>query len=183
MCLALGTSGLWLRCTTPQPLHPSAIQGKEGIKFCHLATLTALWERDWRLCQEIPFFGGISDSRPTLSASRERTRKEMVAVAECKVGRASEQVVVGNFFRLTNDHWDQVGGTAINVRLLSPLPHSGLFLLLLPPPPPLSLFSKWDWVGYSQQILTLGHGLLRLDCLLYCKYRIPRAYTSTSKAM
>ena len=65
-------------------------------------------------------FGGISDSRPTLSASRERTRKEMVAVAECKVGRASEQVVVGNFFRLTNDHWDQVGGTAINVRLLSP---------------------------------------------------------------
>ena len=28
----------------PHPLHPGAIQGKEGIKFCHLATLC------WRRC-------------------------------------------------------------------------------------------------------------------------------------
>ena len=51
MCLALLASGLWLRYTTlqnlipsfpyiaPHALHPGAIQGKEGIKFCHLATL------------------------------------------------------------------------------------------------------------------------------------------------
>ena len=51
MCLALRASGLWLRCATlqnlipsfpwiaPPTLHPVAIQGKEGIKFCHLATL------------------------------------------------------------------------------------------------------------------------------------------------
>ena len=51
MCLALRASGLWLRYTTlqnvipsfpwiaPHALHPGAIQGKEGIKFCHLATL------------------------------------------------------------------------------------------------------------------------------------------------
>ena len=41
-------------------------------------------------------------------------------------GRASCR----ELFRLTNDHWDQVGGTAINVR--SPIPILGL---LLPPPP------------------------------------------------
>ena len=59
MCLALRASGLWLRYATlqnlipsfpwiapprpppcaPHALHPCAIQGKEGIKFCHLATL------------------------------------------------------------------------------------------------------------------------------------------------
>ena len=51
MCLALLASGLWLRYATlqnmipsfpwivPHALHPGAIQGKEGIKFCHLATL------------------------------------------------------------------------------------------------------------------------------------------------
>ena len=51
MCLALRASGLWLRYATlqnlipsfpwiaPHALHPGAIQGKEGIKFCHLATL------------------------------------------------------------------------------------------------------------------------------------------------
>ena len=44
MCLALPTSGLWLRYATlqnliPHALHPGPIQGKEGIKFCHLATL------------------------------------------------------------------------------------------------------------------------------------------------
>ena len=51
MCLALRASGLWLRYaalqnlipsfpwTAPHALHPGAIQGKEGIKFCHLATL------------------------------------------------------------------------------------------------------------------------------------------------
>ena len=51
MCLALRASGLWLRYATlqnlipsfpwiaPHALHPGAIQGKEGIKFCNLATL------------------------------------------------------------------------------------------------------------------------------------------------
>ena len=51
MCLALQASRLWLRYATLQnliasfpwialhALHPGAIQGKEGIKFCHLATL------------------------------------------------------------------------------------------------------------------------------------------------
>ena len=46
-----GLEGLWLRYATlqnlipsfpwiaPHALHPGAIQGKEGIKFCHLATL------------------------------------------------------------------------------------------------------------------------------------------------
>ena len=53
MCLALRASGLWLRYAAlqnlipsfpwivPHALHPGAIQGKEGIKFCHLATLAA----------------------------------------------------------------------------------------------------------------------------------------------
>ena len=52
MCLALRASGLWLRYAAlqnlipsfpwivPHTLHPGAIQGKEGIKFCYLATLT-----------------------------------------------------------------------------------------------------------------------------------------------
>ena len=50
MCLALRASGLWLRYATlqnwipsfglrPHALHPGAIQGKEGIQFCHLATM------------------------------------------------------------------------------------------------------------------------------------------------
>ena len=46
MCLALRASGLWLRYAMLQNLIPSfpwiapnVIQGKEGIKFCHLATL------------------------------------------------------------------------------------------------------------------------------------------------
>ena len=51
MCLALRASGLWLRYAAlqslipsfpwiaPPALHPGAIQGKEGIKFCYLATL------------------------------------------------------------------------------------------------------------------------------------------------
>ena len=51
LCLALRASGLWLRYAAlqnlipsfpwiaPHALHPGAIQGKEGIKFCHLATL------------------------------------------------------------------------------------------------------------------------------------------------
>ena len=50
MSLALWASGLWLRYATlqnlipsfpwivPHALHPGAIQGKEGIKFCRLAT-------------------------------------------------------------------------------------------------------------------------------------------------
>ena len=50
MCLALRASGLGLRYATlqnvipffpwisPHTLHPGAIQGKQGIKFCHLAT-------------------------------------------------------------------------------------------------------------------------------------------------
>ena len=50
LCLALRASGLWLRCAAlqnlipsfpwiaPHALHPGAIQGKEGIKFCHLVT-------------------------------------------------------------------------------------------------------------------------------------------------
>ena len=50
MCLALRASGLWLRYATlqnlipsfpwiaPHALHPGAIQGKEGIKFCYLVT-------------------------------------------------------------------------------------------------------------------------------------------------
>ena len=52
--LALGLEGLWLRYATlqnlipsfpwiaPHALHPGAIQGKEGTKFCHLATLLGL---------------------------------------------------------------------------------------------------------------------------------------------
>ena len=53
-----GPSGFWtmapvpVRCAAkfdpflsldfaPTPLHPGAIQGKEGIKFCHLATLNS----------------------------------------------------------------------------------------------------------------------------------------------
>ena len=51
MCLALRASGLWLRYAAlqnlipsfpwiaPPALHPGTIQGKEGIKFCHLATM------------------------------------------------------------------------------------------------------------------------------------------------
>ena len=51
MCMALWASRLWLRYATlqnlipsfpwiaPHALHPGAIQGKEEIKFCHLATL------------------------------------------------------------------------------------------------------------------------------------------------
>ena len=51
MCLALRASGLWLRYAAlqnlipsfpwmaPHALHPGAIQGKEGIKFCHLAIM------------------------------------------------------------------------------------------------------------------------------------------------
>ena len=51
MCLALRASGLRLRYATlqnlipsfpwivPHTLHPGTIQGKEGIKFCHLTTL------------------------------------------------------------------------------------------------------------------------------------------------
>ena len=38
-----GPSGFWtmapLRCKMQNALHPGAIQGKEGIKFCYLATL------------------------------------------------------------------------------------------------------------------------------------------------
>ena len=43
VCLALWASGLWLRYAALQnlTLHPGAIQGKEGIKFCYLATLIA----------------------------------------------------------------------------------------------------------------------------------------------
>ena len=41
--MALRASGLWLRYAAKfdpfLALHPGAIQGKEGIKFCHLATL------------------------------------------------------------------------------------------------------------------------------------------------
>ena len=55
MCLALRASGLWLRYAAlqnlipsfpwiapPRPLHPYATQGKEGIKFCHLATMAVV---------------------------------------------------------------------------------------------------------------------------------------------
>ena len=56
MRLTLQASGLWLCYATlqnlipsfpwiappvPHTLHPGAIQGKEGITFCHLATLTS----------------------------------------------------------------------------------------------------------------------------------------------
>ena len=119
MCLALGTSGLWLRYAAVPPPQRNPRKGRDQILPSGNLDRT-LGEERLEALPRNTLFGGISDSRPTLSASRERTRKEMVAVAECKVGRASEQVVVGNFFRLTNDHWDQVGGTAINVRLLSP---------------------------------------------------------------
>ena len=48
MCLALWASGLWLRyaakfdpfLSLDCALHPGAIQGESGIKYCHLATLT-----------------------------------------------------------------------------------------------------------------------------------------------
>ena len=36
---------LSLDCT-PHTLHPGAIQGKEGIKFCHLATLSSHASKD-----------------------------------------------------------------------------------------------------------------------------------------
>ena len=52
MCLALRASGVWLRYAAlqnlipsfpwiapPPALHPGAIHGEEGIKFCHLATM------------------------------------------------------------------------------------------------------------------------------------------------
>ena len=54
MCLALLASGLRLCYASlqnlipsfpwiaPPALHPGAIQGKEGIKFCHLATMLTL---------------------------------------------------------------------------------------------------------------------------------------------
>ena len=51
ICLALWASGLWPRITTLKKLIPSspwiapstlAIQGKEGIKFCYLATLACI---------------------------------------------------------------------------------------------------------------------------------------------
>ena len=38
-CLALPALRTWIPWITPPALHPDAIQGKEGIKFCHLATL------------------------------------------------------------------------------------------------------------------------------------------------
>ena len=45
MCLALRASGLWLRYASLQNLIPflsldcARVEGKEDIKFCHLATL------------------------------------------------------------------------------------------------------------------------------------------------
>ena len=39
MCVALRASGLWLRYAALQNFTPGAIQGKEGIQFCHLATM------------------------------------------------------------------------------------------------------------------------------------------------
>ena len=51
LCLALRASGLWLRYAglqnlipffpwiAPHTLHHGAMRGKEGIKFCHLATM------------------------------------------------------------------------------------------------------------------------------------------------
>ena len=42
MSLALRGLKDWLRCATPHTLHPGTIQGKEGIKFCHLATLRSV---------------------------------------------------------------------------------------------------------------------------------------------
>ena len=78
-------------------------------------------------------------------------------VAECKVGRASEQVVRvwrgGNFFRLTNDHWDRVGGTAINVRL----PSFPTLVVAAVRVRHLALFSKWDWVGVGIQTAADSH--------------------------
>ena len=64
ICLALRASGLYssatLRCKIglrPHALHPGAIQGKEGIKFCHLATLPDQQGRKPTLL--LPFVGHL----------------------------------------------------------------------------------------------------------------------------
>ena len=58
VCLAFQASGLWLRYAAlqnlipsfpwiaPHALHPGAIQGKEGIKSCHLATLKVMTKKN-----------------------------------------------------------------------------------------------------------------------------------------
>ena len=72
MRLAIRASGLWLRYATlqnlipsfpwiaPPALHPGAIQGKEGIKFCHLATLVCSALRS-------PLMSGHGRVSPSLS--------------------------------------------------------------------------------------------------------------------
>ena len=54
---------LSLDCTPPPPaLHPGAIQGKELIKVCHLATLDATGEARRRLTEEVRKVCGGGDS-------------------------------------------------------------------------------------------------------------------------
>ena len=80
MSLALRASGLWLRYAALQnvipsfpwiashALHPGAIQGKEGIQFCHLATLCSgpglgeksTWKRTMRLMRLMTVIKGGS---------------------------------------------------------------------------------------------------------------------------
>ena len=64
MCWALWALGLWLRYATLQnlipsfpwiaspALQPNAIQGKEEIKFCHLATLTPLYLSEFEVLDD-----------------------------------------------------------------------------------------------------------------------------------
>ena len=74
MCLALRASGLWHRFAALQnlipsfpwiashALHPGTIQGKEGIKFCHLAKLNLKiqWRQNSNLAE---LSGGQSGGR------------------------------------------------------------------------------------------------------------------------
>ena len=59
-----GPSGFWTMAPLHyaakfDPFHPGAIQGKEGIKFCHLATLnTGHCEEDWNLHRAMLFYEG-----------------------------------------------------------------------------------------------------------------------------
>ena len=90
MGLALRASGLWLCYANLQSLipsfpwiasralHPGAIQGKEGIKFCYLATLVA---------------GGGRRGSGLDSGPRSRTESEYDTGSESGYGSRSESYI------------------------------------------------------------------------------------------